>query len=59
MANINNSVRNEMNEQSPEFRAHNFKEVALGFDDETAYEEACRCLDCKNRSLAERVVLSE
>lgn len=47
MATINNSVRHEISEQAPEVRAHNFKEVALGFDDETAYEEACRCLDCK------------
>lgn len=45
---INNAPRHKMPEQAPEVRAHNFKEVALGFDDETALAEAERCLNCKN-----------
>ena len=34
--------------QSPEERAHNFLEVALGYDEATAIDEAMRCLNCKN-----------
>ena len=34
--------------QSPEERAHNFLEVALGYDEATAIDEALRCLNCKN-----------
>ena len=33
--------------QAPEIRAHNFEEVALGYDEETAVAEAERCLHCK------------
>ncbi|MEG2456578.1 MAG: NAD(P)-binding protein, partial [Clostridia bacterium] len=44
---INNTKRNKMNEQAPEVRAKNFKEVALGFDDDMALCEADRCLECK------------
>ena len=33
--------------QAPEVRAHNFEEVALGYDEETAVAEAERCLHCK------------
>ncbi|MDR2090607.1 MAG: FAD-dependent oxidoreductase [Clostridiales bacterium] len=40
--------RQEMPEQPPEIRKHNFEEVALGFDDQTAKIEAERCLNCKN-----------
>lgn len=40
--------KNEMPVQSPEKRAHNFKEVALGYTAETAIDEAARCLNCKN-----------
>ena len=36
-------------EQAPEVRAHNFYEVSLGYDEETAVAEAQRCLNCKNR----------
>ena len=32
--------------QAPEVRAHNFEEVALGYDEETAVAEAARCLHC-------------
>ena len=34
--------------QEPAVRAKNFKEVALGYDEETAIAEANRCLNCKN-----------
>jgi glutamate synthase (NADPH) small chain len=34
--------------QAPEVRAHNFKEVALGYDGKLAEDEASRCLHCKN-----------
>lgn len=37
-----------MPSQEPEVRAHNFKEVALGYTEETALDEAMRCLNCKN-----------
>ena len=39
--------RQEMSEQSPEERIHNFDEVPFGFDPETAVIEADRCLECK------------
>ena len=35
--------------QDPLVRNQNFKEVALGYDGETAKLEAQRCLNCKNR----------
>ncbi|MCR5137874.1 MAG: NADPH-dependent glutamate synthase [Oscillospiraceae bacterium] len=37
-----------MPEQDPIVRAGNFDEVALGYDAETAMQEAARCLDCKS-----------
>ncbi|MDO4586625.1 MAG: NADPH-dependent glutamate synthase [Planctomycetia bacterium] len=37
-----------MPEQAPEVRAHNFKEVPLGYSAEMAQQEASRCLNCKN-----------
>jgi glutamate synthase (NADPH/NADH) small chain len=39
--------RREMPKQAPEVRCHNFTEVALGYQIETAVEEAKRCLQCK------------
>ncbi len=39
--------RQSMPEQDPQVRSHNFSEVNLGFDEETAVEEAMRCLQCK------------
>ena len=33
--------------QTPEVRRRNFNEVALGYTDEQALEEASRCIDCK------------
>ena len=40
--------KNPMPTQEPEVRAHNFKEVALGYAKDTALDEAARCLNCKN-----------
>lgn len=39
--------KHEMPVQDPKVRAHNFSEVALGYDEETAVAEAERCLHCK------------
>ena len=39
--------RRQMPKQSPEVRSQNFDEVALGYPDATAIEEARRCLQCK------------
>ncbi len=41
--------KNEMPVQDPQIRNHNFKEVALGYSEEQAIDEANRCLNCKNR----------
>ena len=40
--------RNEMPTQDPKVRATNFEEVALGYSEEMAMDEANRCLNCKN-----------
>ena len=40
--------RNEMPTQDAVLRASNFSEVALGYSEETAINEAMRCLECKN-----------
>ena len=40
--------KNPMPTQAPEVRAHNFSEVALGYSEETAIQEALRCLHCKH-----------
>ncbi len=40
--------KNPMPVQPPEIRSTNFKEVALGYSEQTALAEAARCLDCKN-----------
>ena len=49
MAKANMSLtRNIMPTQDAKVRAHNFDEVALGYSEETAINEAMRCLDCKN-----------
>ncbi len=54
MAKANMSLkRNEMPSQEPEVRAHNFDEVALGYSEETAIDEAMRCLNCKNMPCVE------
>ena len=43
-----NPKRNEMPTQDAAVRAHNFSEVALGYTEEQALDEAMRCLSCKN-----------
>ncbi|MBR4296389.1 MAG: NADPH-dependent glutamate synthase [Clostridia bacterium] len=49
MANINMSLqKNPMPTQTPKERASNFEEVALGYSEEVAINEAMRCLNCKN-----------
>ena len=49
MASFNMSQkRNPMPSQEPSVRAHNFDEVALGYTEEMAIDEAMRCLNCKN-----------
>ena len=40
--------KNPMPSQEPLVRAHNFSEVALGYTEELALDEAQRCLNCKN-----------
>ena len=40
--------RNEMPTQDALVRAHNFDEVALGYTEQQAIDEANRCLNCKN-----------
>ena len=40
--------KNPIPTQEPEIRAHNFDEVAMGYSEEIAIEEANRCLNCKN-----------
>ena len=46
MANMN-PKKNPMPSQDPKVRAHNFDEVALGYTEEMAMDEALRCLNCK------------
>ena len=41
-------TKNPMPSQEPEVRATNFYEVATGYTDEIAIDEALRCLNCKN-----------
>ncbi len=45
--------KHEMPVQDPSIRAHNFGEVALGYDEQTALAEAARCLNCKNQPCVE------
>ena len=40
--------KNEMPTQDPKVRARNFEEVALGYDEAVAIDEAKRCLNCVN-----------
>ena len=40
--------KNPMPSQDPQVRAHNFNEVAIGYTEEMALDEALRCLNCKN-----------
>ncbi len=48
-----NLNRVEMPKQSPEVRKRNFQEVALGYTQEMAEEEAGRCLQCKKPKCVE------
>ena len=49
MAKANMSlIKNQMPTQDPSVRARNFEEVALGYTEEQAIDEANRCLNCKN-----------
>ncbi len=41
--------KNEMPSQDPKVRSGNFLEVALGYTEEQALDEAERCLNCKNK----------
>ena len=41
--------KHEMPSQDPQVRAHNFNEVALGYEEATALAEAARCFNCKNQ----------
>ena len=43
-----NPKKNPMPSQEAKVRAHNFLEVATGYSEETAMDEAMRCLNCKN-----------
>jgi glutamate synthase (NADPH/NADH) small chain len=45
--------KHPMPHQEAEARRHNFEEVALGYDEETAVAEAGRCIQCKNRNCVE------
>ena len=42
--------KNPMPPQDPNVRNKNFQEVALGYTEEQALDEAARCLNCKNRA---------
>lgn len=44
----NNPKKTPMPEQAPDVRNKNFSEVALGYTEELAIEEASRCLNCKH-----------
>lgn len=48
MANLSQK-KNEMPVQNPNVRNKNFSEVALGYSEEQALDEAQRCLNCKNK----------
>ena len=46
LADRQKAPRAKMPVLSPEERKHTFREMALGFDEETARKEASRCLEC-------------
>lgn len=48
MANMS-PVKNPMPSQEADVRNKNFDEVALGYSEQQALDEAARCLNCKNR----------
>ncbi len=45
----NQMTKTPMPSQDPDVRNKNFKEVALGYTEEMAINEAQRCLNCKNK----------
>ncbi len=45
--------KNPMPAQDPKVRAHNFNEVATGYTEDIAMDEAMRCLNCKNMPCTE------
>lgn len=45
--------RREMPKQEPQIRAQNFDEVAFGYTEKLALEEASRCLNCKKPQCVE------
>lgn len=45
----NQMTKTPMPSQEPDVRNKNFKEVALGYTEEMAINEAQRCLNCKNK----------
>ncbi len=47
MANMSQK-KNEMPSQAPQIRRSNYNEVALGYTEEMAIDEAARCLNCVN-----------
>lgn len=49
MAYNKQNVKTEMPHQDPKIRATNFNEVALGYTEEQAINEANRCLQCKTK----------
>ena len=54
MAKPNMSLKkNPMPSQEPLVRARNFDEVAIGYTEETAIDEALRCLNCKTMPCVE------
>ena len=44
-----NTTKMKTPEQAPDIRNKNFKEVALGYTEQMAIEEAQRCLNCKHK----------
>ncbi|MBR4780509.1 MAG: dihydropyrimidine dehydrogenase, partial [Lachnospiraceae bacterium] len=42
-------TKNPMPSQAPDVRNKNFLEVATGYTEDMAVDEAQRCLNCKNR----------
>ncbi|MBR4797963.1 MAG: NADPH-dependent glutamate synthase [Oscillospiraceae bacterium] len=46
-------AKNPMPSQDPQIRARNFDEVAIGYSEDIALDEAQRCLHCKNMPCVE------
>ena len=49
--------KNPMPSQDPNVRNKNFDEVALGYTEEQALDEATRCLHCKNKPCMQALFL--